>query len=427
VDGVFDESGATLTTRASVTVTGGEAFFGGFSPTVSGNGHYVAFGSSSFDLHPGFSSPTFQVYRHDRLATGGAPVTTIVSFGAIDPGLCRQVSTDSFDPSMNNSGALVAFWSEAANLVPSDCNELADVFVADLSGGGPPPFPMTRVSVGPGGGELSDSSFTPSLSGGGTIIAFANYASNVDPTRPDANVGCVDVFVRDLVAGVTTRESTTIVAQPGFFGGNDDSLRPSLSRNASFVSFWSESTDLVKGDSNGAEDAFLRDLRSFSASTTGGTEIFVFPGAPGSTPPPGVVHVSPNTQFTLVYAPSTAVMADGAVLAWKGATQNAQTIAGGITLVNPTSQDPNAVPQALRCARPDPAANPNPPLLTVHQCTSQAASTVNLQWMGSPLFWWEATSPGLPAGSVFTFQGLQPGAVPGLPSERTNALTLVVF
>jgi Tol biopolymer transport system component len=91
-----------------------------------------------------------------------------------------------------------------------------------------------------------------SISGDGRFVAFQSLASNLVPG--DTN-GTWDIFVRDRQAGVTDRISM------GFDGSqaNGASRLPSITPNARFVSFHSEATNLVPGDTNGREDVFVHD------------------------------------------------------------------------------------------------------------------------------------------------------------------------
>src|SRR5581483_8759234 len=106
---------------------------------------------------------------------------------------------DSFSPAVSADGRYVAFASDATNLVPGDTNNATDVFVYDRQA-----KTTTRVSVAAGGGQAGDASFSPSLSGDGSVVAFVSRSA--DLVAGDT-AGGEDVFVRDLAAGKTTRVS----------------------------------------------------------------------------------------------------------------------------------------------------------------------------------------------------------------------------
>jgi hypothetical protein len=98
-------------------------------------------------------------------------------------------------------------------------------------------------------------SYIPSISGDGRYVAFHSTASNL--VSGDTNGG-VDVFVKDLASGVTTRVSTDSSAVQG----NGISETASISGDGRYVAFLSYASNLVSGDSNGASDIFVKDMAS---------------------------------------------------------------------------------------------------------------------------------------------------------------------
>ena len=77
----------------------------------------------------------------------------------------------------------------------------------------------------------------------------------------DAN-NAIDVFVRDLEAGVTERISVSATGDEG----EADSEAPSISRNGRFVAFTSAANNLVPGDVVRASDIFLVDRETGTIS-----------------------------------------------------------------------------------------------------------------------------------------------------------------
>jgi Tol biopolymer transport system component len=96
------------------------------------------------------------------------------------------------------------------------------------------------------------------VSADGRYVVFASAASNL--VRGDTN-GRVDVFVRDRGRGVTRRVSVSSHERQG----NRDSGRtgsdavPVISADGRYVAFVSKASNLVKGDTNGVQDVFVRD------------------------------------------------------------------------------------------------------------------------------------------------------------------------
>jgi Tol biopolymer transport system component len=86
-------------------------------------------------------------------------------------------------------------------------------------------------------------------------VAFSSDATNL--VAGDTNL-VQDIFVRDRQTGTTTLVSKSSAGVGGDFG----SYSPSISADGRYVAFASYATNLVAGDTNGAEDIFVRDRTS---------------------------------------------------------------------------------------------------------------------------------------------------------------------
>ncbi len=84
-----------------------------------------------------------------------------------------QANERSLHPSINDAGTVVAFSSDADNLVPNDANGFRDVFVKVVGG------PIFRASIDESGIEGGGRSMYPDLSASGTRVAFMSEASNL--------------------------------------------------------------------------------------------------------------------------------------------------------------------------------------------------------------------------------------------------------
>ena len=113
----------------------------------------------------------------------------------------------------------------------------------------------TRASTATGGGQGNGASFVPAISADGRYVAFYSDASNLVPG--DTN-GARDVFVRDMQTGETTRVSVSSSGAEA----NGDSFAPALSSDGRYVAFSSAATNLVDGDTNDANDVFIRDRQA---------------------------------------------------------------------------------------------------------------------------------------------------------------------
>ncbi|MBD1884251.1 MULTISPECIES: PD40 domain-containing protein [Microcoleus] len=170
------------TTLVSVSSNGARA--NGFSSlsSISANGRFVAFSSNAANLVPGDTNNNYDVFVRDLLTN----TTTRVSVSSSG----EQGFGDSISPSISADGRFVAFSSSAANLVPGDTNNGADIFVRDLSTN-----TTTRVSVDSAGNQGNNRSFASSISADGGRVAFSSDASNLVPG--DTN-NREDIFVADL-------------------------------------------------------------------------------------------------------------------------------------------------------------------------------------------------------------------------------------
>ncbi len=177
----------------------------------------------------------------------------------------RQGDDASRFPSISADGRFVAFFSDATNLVAGDTNGADDVFVRDRKQG-----TTERVSVSSAGEQANAGTVRPpdpSISADGRFVAFESYASNL---VAGDTYGTWDVFVRDRSAGTTELVSVSTAGEQG----NDGSGDPSISADGRFVAFESSATNLVAGDTNGADDVFVRDRQAgttelVSVSTAG--------------------------------------------------------------------------------------------------------------------------------------------------------------
>jgi len=158
-----------------------------------------------------------------------------------------QANGSSEAPSISSDGGIVAFISNATNLVAGDTNSAADVFVRDLDTG-----ITQRVSVASAGTQANDDAFTLALSADGRFVAFGSYATNLVADDTNAKI---DVFIRDRDTGTTERVSVTSLGVQA----DNESFSPAISSDGRYVAFRSEATNLVLIDTNNSSDIFVHD------------------------------------------------------------------------------------------------------------------------------------------------------------------------
>jgi cysteine-rich repeat protein len=261
---VFVRDRQTNTTeRVSVSSGGDQGNAQSYHAVISGNGQVVLFSSEATTLVAGAPGPFgLGTYAHDR-STG---TTTYLGFWTPTP----AISAD---------GRYVAFM-DIRVLVPGDTNNLHDAFVLDRNTGA-----IELVSVASDGtpGNSQSGLYYLGMSAAARFVMFSSNATNL--VADDTN-GKTDLFVHDRQTGVTTRVS---VASDGT-QANGNSYSAAISADGRFVVFESAATNLVAGDTNGADDLFVHDRQT-------GTTTSITPGPSGVATAYGVAAISADGRF----------------------------------------------------------------------------------------------------------------------------------
>lgn len=254
VDDIFVHDRVTGTNyRASVGPQGQEGSAASNHPAISGDGHVVAFTSSSPEFTSGPNGDFPQAYVRVQ-AEGLTELVSRTATGMPGMGVSRDIA-------LSANGRFVAFESEVTNLVATPTNSFGDIFVRDRQTGA-----IEHVSLRSNGTPGSGSSNDPSISADGRFVSFATAAA-LDPT--DTN-NSLDGYVRDRTMGLTSR--TTLA--------HDLSQIPTgavqvvLSADGKWVAFASTAAGIVPGVPSGTTHVYLRQLstgqvRLISANNNG--------------------------------------------------------------------------------------------------------------------------------------------------------------
>jgi hypothetical protein len=244
------------------------------SQKISDDGRYVVFTSYATNIVPGYTSPG-GLYLRDRDNN-----TTALLWGV-----------HARDGVISGDGKFVAY---------SRCdgvNYVCGLYVHSIESG-----TDEQIDITPSGNPANlpgqDLSGLPSISNDGRYISFYSAASNL--VSGDTNSKS-DIFVRDRVAGITSRVS---VATDGTQGNGDSTNYSFVSGSGRYVAFSSTSSNLVSGDANGRSDVFLHDLQ------TGITErISIISGDAASSGPGGISsdgrYVAFSSTIYTTYGTST--------------------------------------------------------------------------------------------------------------------------
>jgi Tol biopolymer transport system component len=150
-------------------------------------------------------------------------------------------------PTFAPDGSAVAFVSDATNLVDGDTNGASDVFLRDLATGR-----IERVSVGTSGAEAQEASLAVAFAGTPDVMLFVTLA-RLDPADRNDHF---DLYLRDRARGVTRR----LVASHDGDDPDGDVYRVEASRDGRYAVFGSAATNLVAADRNGKDDVFRVEL-----------------------------------------------------------------------------------------------------------------------------------------------------------------------
>ncbi len=164
---LFDREGDTLS-----RITNGNAGSYSSSSALTADGRYVTYYSSATDLVAGDTNQRDDVFVYDRVDD----TTTLLTQG----------NNHSQVPTFSADGQHLAFESYSSDLAPGDHNDLVDVFVYDWESGA-----TTRLSKGAG------PSYGAMMSGDGGVIAFTSEAGNLVPNDTN-NLADVFTWVREL-------------------------------------------------------------------------------------------------------------------------------------------------------------------------------------------------------------------------------------
>jgi len=249
------------TTGISVDSTGNQGNIGSFNPSISADGSFVAFDSLADNLVAADTNSTRDIFVHE-IPTN---TTTRVSVNSSQ----NQGNFGSISAVISADGRFIAFESNASNLVAADTNGTSDIFVHDRLSN-----ITSMASINSTGDRANRSSFKPSISADGRLVAFDSLADNL--AAADTN-GTNDIFVRDRDTATTTRISVNSQGQ----GADITSFNPAISATGNVIAFDSFATNLLPQDTNSSRDVFISHPVAFSSGTSENDTLIGFAGDDG--------------------------------------------------------------------------------------------------------------------------------------------------
>ncbi len=238
---VYDRKTRT-TNRVSISNSGIDPNSHSFSPSISSDGRFVAFASQATNLIPGDVNGVSDIFVFDQ-ETQSVQAISVSSIGDASNG---QNSA----PSVSSDGRLIAFASEASNLVPEDNNDASDVFVFDLG-----TFSIARVSINDLGEEGNSSSFAPFVGADGRFVTFLSRADNL---TAGINNLATNAYVYDRQVGTLSRIGISSFGEEP--NSDIEPVAVPISSDGRTIVFASRASNLDPGQPDGGFFAFDRSL-----------------------------------------------------------------------------------------------------------------------------------------------------------------------
>lgn len=263
-NGVYDcfVQNVATGTRSRILTSTGDEFNADCEDAVVSNGtRRVALESEATNVTPGDTNGFSDIFVVTA-SNSSVQRVSVSSTGVEGNG-------NSLQPSVSDSGLFIAFASFADNLILSDTNNVADIFVHNLATGN-----TRRVSVTSSGEAANGQSIQPFISQDGRYVLFSSTATNL----PGGTGGFYQLYIHDRVTGITELVSKDANGNPG----NDSSTAAALSANNQIVVFESDASNLVPDDTNLEVDIFRSDVGIFPPPTATPT----ITQTPTNTPPP---------------------------------------------------------------------------------------------------------------------------------------------
>jgi Tol biopolymer transport system component len=218
------------------------------SPALAGDGSAVAFQSTanSFD-HDEDADTGSDIYWRSLVGTTNQQNTALVSINA-----AGDKGNESFAPSIDDSGSVVGFLSQATGLDPADTGTSTDAYVKNVATNAL--YVVSRADGTTGAVANADANAV-AVSGDGTKVASAlrrGITPDVDPRLPS-------VVLRDLTANP---QRTVSIARPAgtapFVNLGGPARAAALSADGRYAAFFSGASGL--GLPDGVQSAiFVRD------------------------------------------------------------------------------------------------------------------------------------------------------------------------
>ncbi|TMV46806.1 hypothetical protein FE783_24510 [Paenibacillus mesophilus] len=199
------------------------------APSISADGRYVAF--HTYASLADDDGGQRDIYVYDRQKSSGAP------FERVSVGMSgAEANGESVLPSISADGQVIAYESDADNLVAGDLNGKKDIFVYNRTTAA-----TALVSRGPGGLPFNRDSLHPSISDDGHYVGFhLDYAWVSDTDNDPGNDKENDIPEEAYVADVAAQTAYRVTAGMSPYRLVNPSLSPVVGDGGKLVVYSSE-------------------------------------------------------------------------------------------------------------------------------------------------------------------------------------------
>ena len=247
-----DLSTGTITLVSS-NAAGVEDNYGGGHPAMTPDGLYIAFQSKGTNILPGASNGSTQIFRKN-LNTGEVVLVSGNASGF-------QGNNDSKYATISSNGRYIGFSSYATNLAAGAASGNLQAFMKDLTTG-----TVTLASCDASGLEADDDMRDPHpcpVSDDGRFVAFCTDATNLHPAATGTNR---QIFRKDLLTGEVLLVSIDDTGSQA----DASTWRPGISRNARYMVFYSNASNLNPAATGANGQVFLKEFSTYTGSGGGG-------------------------------------------------------------------------------------------------------------------------------------------------------------
>lgn len=315
------------TRLVSSSAANGEGNQNSLAPAISADGKSVAFESYATNLVPTDTNGARDIFvwNADR------NTITAVSTGQGE----TEANYQSYEPTISGDGNLIAFTSDANNLIPNIVGQSStNVYLKDIRSGSIQIISLDEKTKKGGGGS------NPSISDDGSRIAFYNYF----PLTADDKNTLWDIYVWQRGNPKLKRVSMTSERSDRDQGSESSSrvISPTISGDGRFVTFATTAKNMVGGDTNGVQDVFVNEINT-------GRVTRLSLGKDGQEPDLDT-PIGQGEKISITY--------DGS---WVVFSTNAKNLGGNILLKNVQTGETKIIStsQGINVARPDISRNGN--------------------------------------------------------------------